>query len=245
MEHGSPTLTLDFFGVPIVFELATSLMIIITCLVIFLTLFFMTRKLSVRPSGKGQVLVEALMNFIKGIIKSNMAWKDGAQFHFLALTLFLFIIVGNLIGIPFSFVAPDAEHTLWIKSPTADPVVTLTLAGLMIVMTHYYGVKAQGMGGYLKQYITPMWWLAPIKIIEEFTYNLTLGLRLYGNVYAGEILLLLLLQLVTTGGILGAVGGFVPMMVWQGFKVFIGAIQAFIFVMLSMVYLSHKLSDDH
>ena len=57
-------------------------------------------------------------------------------------------------------------------------MVTLTLAGLMIVMTHYYGVKAQGMGGYLKQYITPMWWLAPIKIIEEFTYNLTLGLRL-------------------------------------------------------------------
>lgn len=245
MDHGIPTASFDLFGIPIVFELSTSLMIIVTCLVIFFTLFFMTRKLAVRPTGKGQVIVEALMNFVKGIIKSNMAWKDGAQFHFLALTLFLFILVGNLIGIPLTFAAPDAESTLWVKSPTADPVVTLTLAGLMIVLTHYYGVKMQGMRGYLKQYVTPMWWLAPIKFIEEFTYNLTLGLRLYGNVYAGEILLLLLLSLVTTGGILGAVGGFIPMMAWQGFKVFIGAIQAFIFVMLSMVYLSHKLSDDH
>ncbi|CAD2070627.1 ATP synthase subunit a [Jeotgalicoccus aerolatus] len=244
MEHGSPTWSFDLFGIPIVFELATSLMIIVTCLLIFFTLFFMTRKLAVRPTGKSQVLIEALMNFVKGIIKSNMAWKEGARFHFLALTLFLFILVGNLIGIPLSFVAPDAEHTLWVKSPTADPVVTLTLAGLMIVLTHYYGVKAQGMRGYLKQYVTPMWWLAPIKFIEEFTYNLTLGLRLYGNVYAGEILLLLLLGLVTGGTVLGALG-FIPMMVWQGFKVFIGAIQAFIFVMLSMVYLSHKVSDDH
>ena len=174
MEHGSPTWSFDLFGIPIVFELATSLMIIVTCLLIFFTLFFMTRKLAVRPTGKSQVLIEALMNFVKGIIKSNMAWKEGARFHFLALTLFLFILVGNLIGIPLSFVAPDAEHTLWVKSPTADPVVTLTLAGLMIVLTHYYGVKAQGMRGYLKQYVTPMWWLAPIKFIEEFTYNLSL-----------------------------------------------------------------------
>lgn len=236
MEHGSPTWSFDLFGIPIVFELATSLMIIVTCLLIFFTLFFMTRKLAVRPTGKSQVLIEALMNFVKGIIKSNMAWKEGARFHFLALTLFLFILVGNLIGIPLSFVAPDAEHTLWVKSPTADPVVTLTLAGLMIVLTHYYGVKAQGMRGYLKQYVTPMWWLAPIKFIEEFTYNLTLGLRLYGNVYAGEILLLLLLGLVTGGTVLGALG-FIPMMVWQGFKVFIGAIQAFIFVMLSLIHI--------
>ena len=87
--------------------------------------------------------------------------------------------------------------------------------------------------------------MAPIKFIEEFTYNLTLGLRLYGNIYAGEILLLLLVSLITTGGVLGAVGGFIPLMVWQGFKLFISAIQAFIFVMLAMVYLSHKLSDDH
>lgn len=245
MEHGSPTETINVFGLPITFELSTSLMIIVTCLIVFFTLFFMTRKLAVRPAGKPQVLVEAMMNFVRGIITGNMAWKTGGKFHFLALTLIAFIFVANIIGIPFTFIAPDEEHTLWWKSPTADPTVTLTLAGLMIVLTHYYGVKMQGMGNYIKQYFQPMWWFAPIKFIEEFTYNLTLGLRLYGNMYAGEILLLLLLSLVTSGSVIAAVGGFIPMMVWQAFKVFISAIQAFIFVMLAMVYLSHKVADDH
>ena len=239
MDHGAPML--EVFG--IWFNLSNVMMLLVAALIVFLIAFFATRNLKLKPTGM-QNFMEWVMDFVKGIIKSNMAWKEGAQFHFLALTLFLFILIGNLIGIPLSFVAPDAEHTLWVKSPTADPVVTLTLAGMMIVLTHYYGVKMQGMRGYLKQYVTPMWWLAPIKFIEEFTYNLTLGLRLYGNVYAGEILLLLLLGLVTGGTVLGALG-FIPMMVWQGFKVFIGAIQAFIFVMLSMVYLSHKVSDDH
>jgi F-type H+-transporting ATPase subunit a len=245
MEHGSPTLTIDVFGLPITFELATSMMIIVTCLVVFFTLFFMTRKLAIRPTGKPQVLVEELMNFVRGIISGNMAWKTGGQFHFFALTLITFIFVANILGIPFTFIAPDAEHTLWWKSPTADPTVTLTLAGLMIVMTHYYGVKVRGFGSYVKDYFKPMWWFAPIKFIEEFTYNLTLALRLYGNIYAGEVLLLLLLSLVTGGTVLGAVGGFIPMMVWQGFKVFISGIQAFIFVMLAMVYLSHKVNDEH
>lgn len=245
MEHGTPTHTIDLFGLPIMFDLSTSLMIVITCLVVFFVLFFMTRKLAVRPTGKSQVLVEALVNFVKGMISSNMAWKQGGKFHFMAITLIAFIFVANIIGIPFTIILPDAEHTLWWKSPTADPTVTLTLAGLMIVLTHYYGVQARGLGNYVKSYFQPMWFMAPIKFIEEFTYNLTLGLRLYGNIYAGEILLLLLVTLITTGGVLGAVGGFIPLMVWQGFKLFISAIQAFIFVMLAMVYLSHKLSDDH
>src|SRR5690625_3290059 len=114
----------------------------------------------------------------------------------------------------------------------------------MIVMTHYYGVQAQGLGNYVKSYFQPMWFMAPIKFIEEFTYNLTLGLRLYGNIYAGEILLALLTTVMMSGAI-GFIGGFIPMMIWQGFSIYIGAIQAFIFVMLSMVYLSHKVSDDH
>src|SRR5699024_1835395 len=159
--------------------------------------------------------------------------------------LIAFIFVANIIGIPFTIILPDADHTLWWKSPTADPTVTLTLAGLMIVMTHYYGVQAQGLGNYVKSYFQPMWFMAPIKFIEEFTYNLTLVLPTDGTISAPEILLLLLSSLITTAGVLASVGGFIPLIVWQGFKLFISAIQAFIFVMLAIVYLSHKLSDDH
>ena len=81
----------------------------------------------------------------------------------------------------------------------------------------------------------------PIKIIEEFANTLTLGLRLYGNIYAGEILLRFNCRRFSNRGwsdILRAL----PMLVWQGFSVFVGAIQAFIFTMLTMVYMSHKVS---
>ena len=81
----------------------------------------------------------------------------------------------------------------------------------------------------------------PLKIIEEFANTLTLGLRLYGNIYAGEILLALTRRFSNIKR-LGFVGAIVPMMAWQGFSIFIGLIQAFIFIMLTMVYMSHKVS---
>ncbi|MDX1770361.1 MAG: F0F1 ATP synthase subunit A, partial [Planococcaceae bacterium] len=82
------------------------------------------------------------------------------------------------------------------------------------------------------------------KVIEEFANTLTLGLRLYGNIYAGEILLGLLAGI---GGasFLGFFGVIVPTLAWQGFSIFVGAIQSFIFVMLTMVYMAHKVSHDH
>ncbi len=89
-----------------------------------------------------------------------------------------------------------------------------------------------------------MSFMFPLKIIEEFANTLTLGLRLYGNIYAGEILLALIAGLATSGFV-GSVGAIVPMMAWQGFSIFIGFIQAFIFTMLTMVYMSHKVSHDH
>src|SRR5699024_5566374 len=117
------------------FDLPTSVMVVVACLIVFFTLLFMTRKLALRPTGKPQIRVEAMVNFVKGMISSNMAWKQGGEFDFMAITLIAFIFVANIIGIPFTIILPDADHTLWWKSPTADPTVTLTLAGLMIVMT--------------------------------------------------------------------------------------------------------------
>ncbi len=83
-----------------------------------------------------------------------------------------------------------------------------------------------------------------MKIIEEFANTLTLGLRLYGNIFAGEILLGLLAGSLATG-FAGTVVAIIPTIVWQAFSIFVGAIQAFIFTMLTMVYMSHKVSHDH
>jgi F-type H+-transporting ATPase subunit a len=123
---------------------------------------------------------------------------------------------------------------------------------MVVALTHYYGIKMKGAAEYGKDFLKPLPFLFPLKIIEEFANTLTLGLRLYGNIYAGEILLTLLAGLATAGyaegfssGILGTVIAAVPMMIWQAFSIFVGSIQAFIFVMLTMVYMAHKVSHDH
>ncbi len=216
------------------------LMITVSSLIVFLIAVLCTRRLAMRPTG-AQNFIEWVMDFVKGIIQSNLDWKNGARFHLLALTLIMYVFVSNMVGLPFAVVI---GHELWWKSPTADPLITMTLSVMVIGLTHYYGVKLKGASGYIRGYGQPMKFLAPINIIEEFANTLTLGLRLYGNIYAGETLLALLVSL-GTSGIIGGIFAFPLMMVWQGFSIFVGSIQAFIFTMLTMVYMAHKVSTDH
>ena len=84
------------------------------------------------------ILLEVLLK----VIWPGKRWN----FHFLAVTLILFIFVANMLGLPFAIVTHD--HTLWWKSPTADATVTLTLSTTMILLTHYYGIKMRGTKAY-------------------------------------------------------------------------------------------------
>src|SRR3954464_9882198 len=231
MEHKTPEF--EFLG--LWFNGANILMITVASVIVFLIGVLSTRKLAMKPTGM-QNFFEWVMDFVKGIINSTMDWKDGGRFHILGITLIMYIFVSNMLGLPFSVVI---DGTLWWKSPTADPIITLTLAVMILGLTHYYGVKLKGFKGYAQGFFSPMGFLFPLKIIEEFANTLTLGLRLYGNIFAGEILLTLLAGSLATGfgGHLAAV---IPTLVWMGFSIFVGAIQAFIFVMLTMVYISHK-----
>ena len=236
MEHENPELVL--FGIR--FNPANIMMLFITCLIVFVIAILATRKMQMKPTGM-QNFMEWIMDFVKGIIKNNMDWKTGGRFHVLGITLIMFVFVANMLGLPFSI---SWDGVLWWKSPTADPVITMTLAATVVILTHFYGVKMLGVKGYFKTYAQPMPFLAPLKVIEEFANTLTLGLRLYGNIFAGEILIGLLATL-AAGSIGGCVGAIIPALAWQGFSIFIGAIQAFIFVMLTMVYMSHKVTTDH
>ncbi|WP_210364416.1 F0F1 ATP synthase subunit A [Bacillus sp. REN3] len=236
MEHGAPIV--DFLGLN--FNLANILMITIASAIVFIIAVLATRSLAMKPTGI-QNFMEWVMDFVKGIINSAMDWKDGGRFHVLGITLIMYIFVSNMLGLPFSVVY---DGVLWWKSPTADPVITMTLAVMVVALSHYYGVKLKGTAEYGKEFFKPFWFMFPIKIIEEFANTLTLGLRLYGNIYAGEILLGLLAAGLANG-IGGHLAAIVPMLAWQGFSLFVGGIQAFIFTMLTMVYLSHKVSHDH
>ena len=215
-------------------------MITIASAIVFLLAVLSTRKLAMKPSGM-QNFMEWVMDFVKNIINSTMDWKDGGRFHILGITIIMYIFVSNMLGLPFSI---TVDGVLWWKSPTADPAVTLTLATLIVGLSHFYGVKMKGAGAYGREFFKPFWFMFPIKIIEEFANTLTLGLRLYGNIYAGEILLSLLAATLATG-VGGTIAAALPMLVWQGFSLFVGAIQSFIFCMLTMVYLAHKVSSDH
>lgn len=238
-ETSSPVIE-GLFGIPwLSVNLANVFMIIVTFTIVLVLSILGARNLKMKPTGVQNVM-EWILDFVKGIIDDTMDWKTGKRFLPLAITLFLFILVANLLGVMTTIIIDDK---VWWTSPTADPVVTLTLSTMVIVLSHYYAIKLRGMKHYVKGYFTPVWFLFPIKIIEEFANTLTLGLRLFGNMFAGGVLLMLLVGLAKKGP-WGFLGGAIPFIAWQGFSVFIGAIQAFIFVMLSMVYISHKVSED-
>ncbi|MEW9500835.1 F0F1 ATP synthase subunit A [Jeotgalibacillus marinus] len=237
MDHEAPLR--EFLG--LTFNLSNVLMVTVASVIVFLIAVLSTRALAMKPTGM-QNFMEWIMDFVRNIIKSNMDWKTGGSFHILGITLIMYVAISNFLGLPFAI---TYDHVLWWKSPTADPVITMTLAIMVIGLTHYYGIRMKGFKEYGKDFFRPMSFLFPLKIIEEFANTLTLGLRLYGNVYAGEILLALLVGGLATTGAFGWAAAAIPTLAWMSFKVFILTIQAYIFVMLTMVYMSHKVSHDH
>lgn len=240
MDHTAPIVE-DVFGISwLDFNLSNVMMIAIVSTLVFIVCVWASRNLQMKPTGK-QNFMEWCVEFVRGIISDTMDWKTGKMFLPLGLTLIFYILFSNISGL---VTVVTIGHDLWWKSPTADATLTLTLSTLVVLLTHFYGLKLRGPKHYFKTYVSPVPLMLPFKIIEEFTNTLTLGLRLFGNLYAGEILLSLLIG-VAASGVLGFFGAALPTLAWMGFKLFIGAIQVYVFVMLTMVYMSHKVSDDH
>ncbi|WP_057893953.1 F0F1 ATP synthase subunit A [Lacticaseibacillus brantae] len=239
MNESYPYLVL--FGLR--FNLANCIAILVSAILIFALVFWLSRKPAIRP-GKKQNVLEYMIDFTNGIVKGAMPGPEGNRFGLLAFVLFLFVFVNNQIGL---FLQIDAGGKTWFRSPTADPIITMTLAMTVLLLSHYFAVVFTGFKGYMKGFVSPLAFLAPINILEEFTNFVTLAMRLYGNIFAGEVLLLLIRSLAFSGGSMGwlsFIAGFLMEMVWQGFSVFIGSIQAYVFVTLGMVYISHKVVPE-
>lgn len=226
---------------PIWFDGTVTSMIILTCIIVFLIVFAFTRNLSLKPKGK-QNAIEWVIDFTTNIVGDNMPRKEVRNFSLFSFTLFLFIFVANQIGLVTKIVSNN-DVTYW-KSPTANPFVTMGLALLVLTLANYLGSEKFGLGGYIKNsFFTPAG-LFPIKLMEEFTNVITLGLRLYGNIFAGEVLLSLIASVVTSTGWI-TLPLVVPLeMIWIAFSLFIGSIQAYVFTTLSMVYISHKIEVE-
>lgn len=224
---------------PVWFDGTVTTMLALTVLIVFLIVFIFTRNLKMKPTGK-QNAIEWVVDFTANIVGDNMPKKEVRNFSFFSFTLFLFIFVSNQIGLVTKIVSPS-EISYW-KSPTADPLVTMGLALLVLVLANFLGADRFGFKGYVKNsFFSPMPALFPIKILEEFTNVITLGLRLYGNIYAGEVLLTVIASMVTSAGWIALPLAIPLEMIWIAFSLFIGSIQAFVFTTLSMVYISHKI----
>ena len=211
-------------------------------LAVFFICFWLARKVELKPNKRQNVL-EYLLEFTNGIVKDNVSDVD-AQNHLslYAFVLFLFIWFMNQLGM---FLEVNVDDWVFVKSPTADPVATMSFAMMTLLLSFTFGVQRFGVGGYLKNYAQPVGFLLPVNVIEEFTNFLTLSLRLYGNIYAGEVLLTLIgNDLAHAGGPFTLILAAPLAMLLQGFSVFIGSIQAYVFVTLSMVYIGKKVTTE-
>lgn len=225
--------------------LSFSVPIILSCVVtVFLIALFCAisaRKVTIKP-GKLQNIFEVLMDFTKRIVDDSLEKELAKSYYLYIFSLFLFILVANIVGLAI-YIHYD-EHS-YFASPTASPVVCLALSLMTCLMAHYSGVQKQGFRNYIQHsYLSPMPIMLPIKLLEEFTNTITLAFRLYGNIYAGEVLLGLIVMFSSSFGIITYILAVPLGVIWQGFSVVIGAIQAYVFSVLTMVYISHKVEHE-
>ncbi|HML33163.1 F0F1 ATP synthase subunit A [Sporomusa sphaeroides] len=204
------------------FNLDTLYMTWLTMAILVVGSLLVRRNWALVPGG-WQNFVELLLEGLLTQIESTIG-HNGRKVAPLIITLFLFLLISNWLGLVPGF-----------TSPTNDINTTLGLALMIVAIVHGYGIKTKGALAHFKHFIEPNILFLPINIIEELAKPVTLSFRLFGNILAGEILIIIL-------GIL--VPYFVPT-VWLAFSVFVGIIQALIFTMLSMSYLSNSLEVHH
>ncbi len=208
--------------------------IVMTWVVMFLVGLFLvaaTRNMKVDRPGKLQLMVEELFQFLRGLVYENMDYKKGAGLMCLVLTLFIYLLFSNLWGL-----VPT------MMSPTADVNTTLGMALTVFLLVQILGFRYSGLG-FLKHFVKPNVLFLPIVIVEEFSKPITLSLRLYGNIFAGEVLIAVLLGLFSLAASL--MGGFLASVIWLAFSIFVGFVQAFIFTMLTIAYIGQATAKDH
>jgi F-type H+-transporting ATPase subunit a len=182
--------------------------------------FLVARKASATNPSKGQIAWELIVDYVEGEVESTLGKAQRFVIE-LAIALFTFILVANWLEII------PTDHK--VPAPTADVNLTYALALLVIVGVHVYSFRQKGARGYFKGYAHGPKVLIPLTVIEEIVKPFTLALRLFGNIFAGGIMLSII-------GLIPIYAFWGPNIVWKLFDMFIGLIQAFIFALLTVIY---------
>ena len=148
MEENAPVLE-NIFGISwLSIDLSTVLMMAIASTIVFVLCMLGAKSLQMKPTG-AQNVMEWIIEFVRGMINDTMDWKTGKMLLPLGLTLITYILVSNVLGI---ITVVSFNDQVWWTSPTSDPAATLALAGMVIVLAHYYGVKMNGAKEYGKSF---------------------------------------------------------------------------------------------
>ena len=194
--------------------------------------FMMKRKVTSGVPGKLQLFWEFITEQVSDLTDSAIG-PQGRKFVGLGVTIFFFILLCNWIAF-----IPTGDPG-WLPPPTSDVNLPLAMALVVVGLLHYQSVKARGLKKYFKHYATPYAAMTPINVIEEITKPITLTFRLFGNIFSG----LLMISVIVT--LLPVYGSWIGLVIWKPFdELFIGAIQAFIFALLTIMYLGMGMSKD-
>jgi F-type H+-transporting ATPase subunit a len=194
--------------------------------IVLLLGFLLRRSVNTRNPTKLQLVFETVTEQVEKQVEDSMGVKTAPFVVPLAEALFLFILIANLIAI-----VPTGHHPEYAPPPASDVNLTYALAILVIGSMHIVGIRKKGLRGYYGHLFRKPYMLIPLNIVEEVMKPVTLALRLFGNIFAGTIMVALI----------AAMPAFVlwlPDILWKLFDAAIGLIQAFIFGLLTVLYFS-------
>ena len=209
---------IPFFGHNITINLEVIVMTWIVFAVLIVVGIAASRKKSILPKPFqifGELIVSMLYDLTEDALGKDMAQKYAPMI----CALFMFLLLSNWLGI-----IPHLEE------PTKDLNTTLGLGLMGFCIAHYAGIKSKGFKAYIKEYFQPIFFMMPLNLIGELAKIVSISFRLFGNIMGGSIIILVVSYLVYSV--------ILPPFLYAFFGLFVGTIQAFVFTMLTVVYIS-------
>ncbi len=213
------------------------------------------------PSGL-QNFIEWVVDFVNENVRGSFSAKNDMVAP-LALTIFFWVLLMNLMDlvpvdlipriaqeIGAAFFGADPHHVYFKVVPTTDPNITFGMALGIFILMLYYSIKMKGLGGFFGELAFQPFgkWGMPANLLLEgislISKPVSLALRLFGNLYAGEMIFILIALLYSGGIVWGTLGGFLQLG-WAIFHILIIFLQAFIFMVLTIVYLDMAHQEHH
>jgi len=199
--------------------------------------FYVRAKVTSGVPSRMQLAFETIVGSVENQVKSSMG-DEGRPIVPLAVTLFLFILIANWLEL-----IPTGHDPQYLPAPTGDINFTAAMAVFVIVLVHATWIRKQGLRKYLSHYFRPFKALFPINAIEELVKPVTLALRLFGNIFSGGLMLVLIADLLPVKFVAP-----IPILdvIWKLFDgLFVGPVQAFIFTLLTILYFQSAIAGSH